>query len=81
MIKTISFQDTAKKQAKHKSPASGQIDITDKNNLTKNHKHLHTNRPASFDAFIGQKHITSILQKALESARKSDHSLGHILLC
>ncbi len=38
-------------------------------------------RPDSFKVFIGQNHITRILQTAIDSAQRKSHSLGHILLC
>lgn len=38
-------------------------------------------RPQNFNDFIGQKHITRILETAIASAKKSTHTLGHILLC
>lgn len=83
MIKTISFHETWSKKPNSDSSQKDSLVKSDEKgkDLTKEKKHLSHNRPSSFDAFIGQTHITSILHKALESARKSDHALGHILLC
>jgi len=40
----------------------------------------HDSRPSSFSEFIGQQHITTIIQTAIASAKKNNHSLWHILL-
>ena len=39
-----------------------------------------SNRPSSFEDFIGQEHIIRVLKTAISSAHKSDHHLWHILL-
>ena len=39
-----------------------------------------SHRPLSLWKFIGQEHIKSIIQTAMQSAQKSQHCLGHILL-
>ena len=84
MIKTISFNETQKTKKTKTSPRQKDILWVKKEVFwpTTKEKKMHgANRPVSFDAFIGQAHITSVLQKAIESAHKSDHTLGHILLC
>ena len=37
-------------------------------------------RPDNFHTFVGQSHITRILQTAIDSAQKKSHALWHILL-
>ncbi len=89
MIKTISFNDpkiTPKKSLSHtgqkdslqKKKEQSWREAKDRITAKKSHENK---RPVSFETFIGQKHITSVLQKAIDSAHKSNHTLGHILLC
>ncbi len=42
---------------------------------TNNHWH----RPTDFATFVGQEHIKKVLQTAIISAQKNEHTLGHIL--
>lgn len=38
-------------------------------------------RPDSFDNFIGQEHIKKVLQTAIDSAKKRESNMWHILFC
>ena len=39
----------------------------------------HSGRPDSFDEFIGQEHIKSIVKTAIESGKKRKGHMGHLL--
>ena len=38
-----------------------------------------TQRPLSFDDFIGQEHIKDVLKTAIQSGKKRESHIGHIL--
>lgn len=54
-------------QQDNKSKTIGQVTQTE------------THRPMDFSRFVGQEHIVKMLKTAMKSAKKSDHTIWHIL--